>query len=403
MRRAILAVWPLLFLLTFSGTFWSPVIVNAQDEERRIEQVEQAIADLKNQIETAQSDRTEYGDAILETSAGLEEVKGQLFDATRTLAVAEGDVTIAEDAVASVTRRIRLLDAELAATRLDQRQTRDRIREQAVELYMAGSGGFEVILFGSEDLEESSIRLEYSRNLVQRTEVLLHSLDLLERQEATRRGRLDEVLVREADVLRQLEDQRTQVQEYRDALEVAERELAEELTKLEDLLAEVTSQISGYEGHVDRLEQESREIQLEILRRQVREGRAPGKLAWPVDGRVTSPFGWRIHPILGGRRLHTGIDLGSVSGVPIHAAANGVVILTEVWGGYGRTVVIDHGGGLSTLYAHQSSIAASRGDEVLAGDVVGYIGCSGYCTGPHLHFEVREVGAPVDPMLYLPG
>lgn len=403
MRRAILAVWLLLFLLTFSGTFWSPVMVNAQDEERRIEQVEQAIADLKNQIETAQSDRTEYGDAILETSAGLEKVKGQLFDATRTLAVAEGDVTIAEDAVASVIRRIRLLDAELAATRLDQRQTRDRIREQAVELYMAGSGGFEVILFGSEDLEESSIRLEYSRNLVQRTEVLLHSLDLLERQEVTRRGRLDEVLVREADVLRQLEDQRTQVQEYRDAMEVAERELAEELTKLEDLLAEVTSQISGYEGHVDRLEQESREIQLEILRRQVREGRAPGKLAWPVDGRVTSPFGWRIHPILGGRRLHTGIDLGSVSGVPIHAAANGVVILAEVWGGYGRTVVIDHGGGLSTLYAHQSSIAASRGDEVLAGDVVGYIGCSGYCTGPHLHFEVREVGAPVDPMLYLPG
>ena len=403
MRRAILAVWLLLFLLTFSGTFWPPVMVNAQDEERRIEQVEQAIADLKNQIESAQSDRTEYGDAILETSAGLEEVKGQLFDATQTLAVAEGDVTIAEDAVASVTRRIRLLDAELAATRLDQRQTRDRIREQAVELYMAGSGGFEVILFGSEDLEESSIRLEYSRNLVQRTEVLLHSLDLLERQEVTRRGHLDEVLVREADVLRQLEDQRTQVQEYRDALEVAERELAEELTKLEDLLAEVTSQISGYEGHVDRLEQESREIQLEILRRQVREGRAPGKLAWPVDGRVTSPFGWRIHPILGGRRLHTGIDLGSVSGVPIHAAANGVVILAEVWGGYGRTVVIDHGGGLSTLYAHQSSIAASRGDEVLAGDVVGYIGCSGYCTGPHLHFEVREVGAPVDPMLYLPG
>ncbi len=403
MRRAILAVCLLLFLFAFSGTFWSPVMVNAQDEERRIEQVEQAIADLKNQIETAQSDRTEYGDAILETSAGLEEVKGQLFDATQTLAVAEGDVTIAEDAVASVTRRIRLLDAELAATRLDQRQTRDRIREQAVELYMAGSGGFEVILFGSEDLEESSIRLEYSRNLVQRTEVLLHSLDLLERQEVTRRGRLDEVLVREADVLRQLEDQRTQVQEYRDALEVAERELAEELTKLEELLAEVTSQISGYEGHVDRLEQESREIQLEILRRQVREGRAPGKLAWPVDGRVTSPFGWRIHPILGGRRLHTGIDLGSVSGVPIHAAANGVVILAEVWGGYGRTVVIDHGGGLSTLYAHQSSIAASRGDEVLAGDVVGYIGCSGYCTGPHLHFEVREVGAPVDPMLYLPG
>ncbi len=403
MRRAILVVWLLLLVLAVPGSFGLLVTVGAQDEERRIEQVERAIADLRGQIESAQSDRTEYADAILETSDGLEEVKGRLFDATQAYTVAEGEVVIAEDAVASVTRRIRLLDAELAATRLDQRQTRDRVREQVVELYMAGSAGFDVILFGSEDLEASSIRLEYNRNLVQQTEILLHSLDLLERQEVTRRDRLAEALVREADVLRQLEDQRTQVQEYREALEAVERELAQELATLEQLLDEVTVQISGYEGHVDRLEQESREIQLEILRRQVREGRAPGRLAWPVGGRVTSPFGWRIHPILGGRRLHTGIDLGSVSGEPIHAAANGVVILAEVWGGYGRTVVIDHGGGLSTLYAHQSSIGVSVGDEVLAGDVVGYIGCSGYCTGPHLHFEVREVGAPVDPMLYLPG
>ena len=99
--------------------------------------------------------------------------------------------------------------------------------------------------------------------------------------------------------------------------------------------------------------------------------------------------------------MHNGIDLGLPAGSPIQAAANGKVILTERWGGYGRTVVIDHGGGLSTLYAHQSSIAVSVGDQVLAGDVIGYIGCTGYCTGPHLHFEVRELGSPVDPMQYL--
>ena len=125
------------------------------------------------------------------------------------------------------------------------------------------------------------------------------------------------------------------------------------------------------------------------------------RLAAPVDGPITSRFGLRLHPVLGYRVRHDGVDLSASGGDPIHTAAGGVVILAGRWGGYGRTVVIDHGGGLSTLYAHQSSIRVSVGDEVFAGDVVGYIGCSGYCTGSHLHFEVRELGVPVDPMLYL--
>lgn len=402
MRRGVLVAWLAVLMLVPAGVF-APVLVGAQQEERRLEEVERTIANLKSQLESAESERTEYAEAILATEAVLQQTKANLFEAEQALTLADGAVVIAEDNLASVTRRIRLLDAELTATRLDQSRTKDQIRERAVELYMNGSVGIQSLLFGSESLENTTVRLEYSRNLLQRTEVLLLALEVLERQEVTRRNNLSEEQDREADVLRGLEDERAKAQEYRNALAVAEEELAIELAALEALLAEVTSQIEAHEGHVARLEQESKQIELEILRRQVREGRAPGKLAWPVGGRITSPFGWRIHPILGGRRLHTGIDLGSASGQPIHAAANGTVILAETWGGYGRTVVVDHGGGLSTLYAHQSSIAVSVGDEVLAGDVVGYIGCTGFCTGPHLHFEVREVGAPVDPMLYLPG
>ena len=402
MRRGVLVAWLAVLMLVPAGVF-APVLVGAQQEERRLEEVERTIANLKSQLESAESERTEYAEAILATEAVLQQTKANLFEAEQALTLADGAVVIAEDNLASVTRRIRLLDAELTATRLDQSRTKDQIRERAVELYMNGSVGIQSLLFGSESLENTTVRLEYSRNLLQRTEVLLLALEVLERQEVTRRNNLSEEQDREADVLRGLEDERAKAQEYRNALAVAEEELATELAALEALLAEVTSQIEAHEGHVARLEQESKQIELEILRRQVREGRAPGKLAWPVGGRITSPFGWRIHPILGGRRLHTGIDLGSASGQPIHAAANGTVILAETWGGYGRTVVVDHGGGLSTLYAHQSSIAVSVGDEVLAGDVVGYIGCTGFCTGPHLHFEVREVGAPVDPMLYLPG
>jgi murein DD-endopeptidase MepM/ murein hydrolase activator NlpD len=125
-------------------------------------------------------------------------------------------------------------------------------------------------------------------------------------------------------------------------------------------------------------------------------------MIWPVNGTVTSGYGYRIHPILGKRILHTGIDIAAASGTSIWAADGGTVIYATWVSGYGNTVAIDHGGGISTLYAHQSSMAVSYGQKVKKGQVVGYVGSTGYSTGPHLHFEVRVNGTPVDPMGYLP-
>ena len=99
--------------------------------------------------------------------------------------------------------------------------------------------------------------------------------------------------------------------------------------------------------------------------------------------------------------MHTGIDIGVPSGTPIHAAAAGTVVYCGWMEGYGNLVAIDHHNGLSTAYAHQSQIASSCGQEVAQGEVIGYVGCTGHCFGPHLHFEVRVNGAPVDPMRYL--
>lgn len=123
---------------------------------------------------------------------------------------------------------------------------------------------------------------------------------------------------------------------------------------------------------------------------------------WPYNGRVGSGFGYRIHPIYRTRRLHTGLDIGGSTGDPIYAAKGGEVIWAKVRGGYGHTVLIDHGDGITTLYAHMSAYEASLGDFVTRGDVVGYIGSTGTSTSPHLHFEVRVNGNPVDPMPYLP-
>jgi murein DD-endopeptidase MepM/ murein hydrolase activator NlpD len=126
-----------------------------------------------------------------------------------------------------------------------------------------------------------------------------------------------------------------------------------------------------------------------------------GVLSWPVVAPVTSGFGYRIHPIFRVRSLHTGIDLDAAMGESIKAAAAGTVIFAGWRGGYGKCIIIDHGGGIATLYAHQSTILASAGQVVKRGAVIGKVGSTGYSTGPHLHFEVRVNGSPVDPMGYL--
>ncbi len=116
---------------------------------------------------------------------------------------------------------------------------------------------------------------------------------------------------------------------------------------------------------------------------------------WPVSGPITSPFGMRWGT------LHPGIDIGVPSGTPIHAAASGKVIWCGWMSGYGNLVMIDHGSSLASLYGHQTRVAVSCGESVSQGQVIGYSGCTGFCTGPHVHFEIRLNGAPVDPLGYL--
>jgi murein DD-endopeptidase MepM/ murein hydrolase activator NlpD len=121
-----------------------------------------------------------------------------------------------------------------------------------------------------------------------------------------------------------------------------------------------------------------------------------GQLIWPLNGPITSGFG----PRWGG--MHTGIDIDGYTGQPIVASKGGNVILASSYSGYGNTVIVDHGGGVATLYAHMSSFGVSAGQNVSQGQVVGNVGCTGSCTGDHLHFEVRVNGSPVNPLSYLP-
>ena len=124
-------------------------------------------------------------------------------------------------------------------------------------------------------------------------------------------------------------------------------------------------------------------------------------MQWPANGRLTSAFGYRTHPIYGDRRLHAGIDIGAGTGVPISAAEGGVVLLSYYSSSYGKLTVIDHGNGVTSSYAHQSTTLVSAGQRVTRGQTIGRAGATGNVTGPHLHFEVRVNGDPVDPLRYV--
>jgi murein DD-endopeptidase MepM/ murein hydrolase activator NlpD len=177
--------------------------------------------------------------------------------------------------------------------------------------------------------------------------------------------------------------------------------LQEEYLNQRSLLAEYDAQIEEIEGEIAALEKEQASIKKLIAQQAKALGSAPGSLARPVPGAITSGFGPRIHPIYGYSLMHTGVDMSGGSGQAIVSASSGTVIFVGVKGGYGNTIMIDHGGGLVTLYAHQSKYAVSAGQSVKRGQTIGYVGSTGVSTGPHLHFEVRIGGNPVDPAKYL--
>jgi murein DD-endopeptidase MepM/ murein hydrolase activator NlpD len=160
-----------------------------------------------------------------------------------------------------------------------------------------------------------------------------------------------------------------------------------------------------YVETLDELESESRQIESEIRAYQnTPRGRKmyarpfTGGLSMPCNGRITSPFGYRVHPITHVYKLHTGVDISVPTGTPIHAAADGVVVRAQWYGAYGYAVVIDHGGGVQTLYGHNSKLLVAAGAAVKRGQVIALSGATGYATGPHCHFEKRVNGSPVNPL-----
>ncbi|MFN8037104.1 MAG: peptidoglycan DD-metalloendopeptidase family protein [Acidimicrobiia bacterium] len=223
-----------------------------------------------------------------------------------------------------------------------------------------------------------------------------------ERSEAVHRRDLLEGQRRAAQAARDVaEREQAQLARLRAQQDGARRDAAADEAAEAKIVADLQAEKDDYVRQLQALKVVSDTIQNEMARRQAGQKSSAMTFARPVSGAIVSGFGYRVHPIFHTSRLHAGIDLEEPAGVPIRAAAAGVVAIAGPRGGYGNAVVIDHGNRLATVYGHQSRIAVAPGQRVNAGQVIGYVGSTGWATGPHLHFEVRVLGVPVDPTKYL--
>ncbi len=368
--------------------------------EAELEEVRERIEQLSSQIESAEAAKTEAGQQVLAARTRLEDLVGQVQAAQAALTATESEIAAEEAELERVQRLMDHFESALAVTRLQKSQTKESLSRQVVELYMnASTAGTR--LFGFADAAEATIGFAYVDGAVGDSAQLFRQLSILETEEERQQTILDEQRQVREVMLADLDLKRLRQAEEVERVDGLRAEAANAAAEAERLVAAITADISSFEQHKQGLEADAAALEAELAARPASGEQPSGLLLRPVPGAVTSPYGYRIHPIFGTRRLHTGWDMRAATGEPIVAAEAGVVVSAGIRGGYGNAVVIDHGGGLATLYAHQSSVAVSAGQQVQRGQIVGYVGCTGYCTGPHLHFETLVGGRPVDPSSYL--
>jgi murein DD-endopeptidase MepM/ murein hydrolase activator NlpD len=283
---------------------------------------------------------------------------------------------------------LRRTRARLAKLRAKLARSRIVLARRMVEIYQAGRPDLVTVVLNSKGFADLLERGEFMRRInEQDTEIIVAVREAKERATrlAKRLARLED---RQQRITAAVQAQRNEVASVKYRLAGARAERAETLRGVRAHRHEVEEDLEAMERQQSRIQS-----QLQGSSGPIRRG--SGRFIWPVNGTFTSPFGMRWG------RLHAGIDIAAPVGSAIRAADSGNVALAGWYGGYGQYTCINHGGGVSTCYGHQSSIGVSNGQGVSQGQVIGAVGNTGNSTGPHLHFEVRINGSPVDPMGYL--
>ena len=388
------------FLLAVGASFLLPAsALIAQDDNEVIEEAKEQ-RELKRQEQLA----AEAEIALLE--AEDLEVVAALEAATSLVNLQEAKAQAAEQRLqAALDTKIQAQEDFLAiASEIEEIE--QRALTYAVESYIGMSDRRTEAWFEAEDATIAAHKIALLDLISSNTNDVLDQLKLIQEERSYLLTKAA-VAQEEADAIREeLEQVRVELDAQKAVREEIKKELDVRRAHWDSVLAtaveeqkEITDFIAAEEERIAReLEEARRRAELEARLGQITEA------GWvlPSPGAITSWFGPRLHPILGYTRMHNGVDFNCWTGDPIRSATDGIVIMAQYYGGYGYTIIVQHANSLSTLYAHLSAFNSQVNDYVVAGQQIGQCGTTGLSTGPHLHFEVRQSGAPVNPLPYLP-
>jgi murein DD-endopeptidase MepM/ murein hydrolase activator NlpD len=368
----------------------------AEDLQSKLEDKEAKLSHVRERKGVLTTTISRYGARIEKLTSEVAALRSQEAAVRERLAAkqAELDGAVAELDVAK---------KHLAVVKARLKRALVALRDRLVAMYETGTPDVLSLILQSDGYDELATRTEYLERI--------HGMD-----EAVV-GRVRDLRNQVRNTVARLRSAKNRIEAARDAIAAEEEALAgarqavqERQSTLVSTRAERMDALEKINETEEELDGDVAAIQSELAATLAGYGSAPlpagpivpgssgSGLIWPVSGPVVSGFGMRWG------QMHEGIDIAVPEGTPIRAAASGSVILQQgeaESGGYGNFTCLDHGGGLSTCYAHQSAFAVSSGQSVSQGDVIGYTGCTGHCFGPHLHFEVRVNGAPTDPLGYL--
>lgn len=381
-------------LLCGSIMMATPYWYQAQDE------------DLTNQLSNIQQQMTNEANKKSEAEKTIGTVYEQLHAIQRDLDTATAELKQVQAERIQLDKDITKTEAELKAAQA-RLQSREKVFYKRVrDIYINGRLSYLDVVVGSKDFSDFANRMEMLKRILQSDMDLINTIKTEREEIASKKAKLEEDRAKVLELEKVAQEKQNLINQKK-----AERQaVLERAMNDRDTAERAYNELMASSASITAMLQQRAAERAAAAAAAASQGgsgggatwvQGTGQLAAPVVAPITSDFGWRIHPIYGTRRLHAGTDFGVDEGTPVHAADGGVVVEAGWVSGYGYTVIIDHGNGMSTLYAHNSDIAVSPGQTVSKGQVVSYSGNTGGSTGPHLHFEVRINGEPTDPMGYL--
>jgi len=347
---------------------------------------------IDDDVNAAQQELENASALVREVAAELAEIRKKLPIAEAALKKARAELAVAQEKDRQAAEKLAELESQLEITQKTYDQTRSFVADVARTIYQDGPLATLEIILGATDPNDFSQKLMAMQTYIGNQNAKIEQLETIKAQLET-----EQTAVAAQKVI--LEKEKAAALEAAKRAKAAEEEVIRLIAKQKAALAKAESEREATRKRYEQLRAEQIRLQQLARLRAGLGGSIPGELYWPVQGaRLSQNVGPRRHPVFGYRSCHTGMDLAAGTGTPIAAAATGIVTAVTTLRAYGRVIVIAHNGGLSTMYAHLSRFNVSVGQGVAVGDTIGFVGSSGWSTGPHLHFEVHVNGTPFNPL-----